>query len=47
MLPEDLPGPLYDGVVTYWTETARVADNRDKKIKDKSKRSGTPGMTPF
>ena len=47
MLPEELPGPLFDGVVTVWSERARAEEHRAAEAEYRAKHPKTPGMESF
>jgi hypothetical protein len=47
MLPEDLPGPLFDGVVTVWGERRRAEEHRQAEATYRAKHPPTPGMEQF
>jgi hypothetical protein len=46
-LPEELPGPLFDGVVTVWGEHRREAEHRLAEATYRAKHPATPGMESF
>lgn len=47
LLPEELPGPLFDGVVTIWGERRRAEEHRRAEAAYRAKHPATPGMEPF